>query len=132
MKNYLRYAALLLLLCVCLPSLAAKHTPLPDTVYSAKTIYIVNRTGYQEVMDEAQAQFSKWGRFSIAPDKSKADLVVTFTYDNNDGLNVIMTVTPLNSDDPVYQTTKRFAPGFKNRAPRLCIEEFKSRVEEKH
>jgi hypothetical protein len=54
---------------------ASHHAPLPDKVLSAKTVYIDNRTGFEEAADHCYDAIKKWGRYTIASDKSKADLV---------------------------------------------------------
>jgi hypothetical protein len=76
----------LVVIALCMPSFAASKTsPLPDEVLSAKSIYLVNQTGHQAVLDTANYEFSKWGRFTIVKSKEDADLIVLFTHSNGMG-----------------------------------------------
>ena len=122
---------------------ATKRALLPSLVYSAKTIYIANRSGYQSTADGAYDELQKWGRFVVVEDKSKADLVVTFTHTEalNGGTTTAgiyeMTVSAASNDDEVYECSS-IGKGFhtpSNRggvAARDCIGNFRKRVEEPH
>jgi hypothetical protein len=62
---------------IFIPNIRASehHAPLPDKVLSAKTVYIDNRTGFEEAADHCYDALKKWGRYTITGDKSKSDLV---------------------------------------------------------
>jgi hypothetical protein len=98
----------LVLITLCTPSIAAsKTTPLPNEVISAKSIYLVNQTGNEAVLDKADYDFNKWGRFAIAKSKEEADLVVVFTHSNAMGkwgnIGIIkMDVFLKNTAEPVF------------------------------
>lgn len=68
--------AILVLLLLSLPAVAKdKHAPLPEKLLSAKTVYIVNQGAKAEVYDRVFDELTKWNRFAIVQDRSKADLV---------------------------------------------------------
>jgi hypothetical protein len=91
---------------------AAKHAPVPDAVLHAKTVYILNETGMQQIADAAYADLEKWGRFSIVSDRRSADLIIHFVSrdvlrEGTSRPEVSMFVTTPESDDPLYQDTSR-------------------------
>src|SRR5260370_34414056 len=52
-----------------------KYAPLPSKLMQAKSVYIENKTGDAERGDVFFKELTKWKRFSIVSEKSKADLV---------------------------------------------------------
>jgi hypothetical protein len=123
---------------------APKHVPLPDTVYEAKTVFIVNQSGYQSTADGAFEALTKWGAFSVVSNKSKADLIMTFSYGGDELVKgtsswgaFIMTVQLRGTDDAVFQTSSG-GGGFhipSNRggfAAKDCVNQFKKRFAEPH
>ena len=123
-------------LLICAPAFAAKHAPLPDALLNAKTVYIVNQTGSQKVMDGAYSEITKWGRYSIAKDKESADTVMVFT--RADQLvkgtsqdRVTLSVYLPNSQDPVYEDTSRRNFNSLAGIAKACVNNFRKRVEEK-
>ena len=140
----MRLVALVLVLCSSVVALAApKHAPLPDAVYEAKTVFIVNQTGFQSTVDGAFDAITKWGKVSVITKRSKADLVITFTYADElikgttswGAFN--MSVQLQGSDDAVFQTSSG-GGGFhmpSNRggfAAKDCINQFRKRLGEPH
>lgn len=132
---------LALLLLFAVPSFAAKHSPLPPEAYSAKTIFIDNQTGIQQAMDEASDDLTKWGRFAIVTDASKADIVVSLAtfdslYQGTTVVSVRMKVMLRNSTSPFFQD-EELARGFhleNNRiglSARKCLDKFRKRLQEK-
>lgn len=116
-----------------------KHAPLPPEVDLAKTVYIVNQTGDQNISDSAYEAFSKWGRFSVTTNKSKADLLVTFVRGNRmvDGtlmIRIEMLVSLSTSEDAFYQISDD-GMGLhlqSTRGPiaaKNCVFDFKKRIE---
>jgi len=90
----------------------AKHAPLPDAVLNAKSVYILNDTGMQKIADTAYEDLTKWGRFSIAPNRKSADLIIHFVgrdvlLEGTSKTEVSMYVTTPDSDDPLFQDTSR-------------------------
>jgi len=130
-----RWLAVALVCFVTTADAKTKRAPLPDELLSAKTVYLVNNTGYQSALDTAYAQFQKWGRFSIVTNKETADIVVVFTHDSGlrEGTTVgftQMNVFLKNSDQPVFEETERFRSKlFGNSSVKECIEDFKHRLE---
>lgn len=105
--------AVLMLPFLCLTAQAnAKHAPLPDAVLQAKTIYLVNHTGKQSVIDSAFNEFQKSGRFSITDNKESADLVAVFSHglpDGDQGADqgaTQMEIFVRGNDDAAYEVTK--------------------------
>lgn len=139
----MRFCALLL----CLFSLTAfaskKHPPLPEAVYQAKTVFIVNKTSYQSTSDGAFEALTKWGKLSVVSDKSTADLILTFNYADElvNGTtrwgDFTMTVNERGVDDPVFQATSA-ARGFHLASNRGalgaedCIKQLEKRFDEQH
>lgn len=113
----------------------AKHAPLPDELLAAKTVYLVNNTGYQSALDTAYDQFQRWGRFTIVTKKESADIVVVFTHDSGLSEGTTIGFTQMNvllkdSDQPVFQTTERFRSKlFGNSSVKQCVQDFKHRLE---
>jgi hypothetical protein len=112
--------------------------PLPASVIAAKTVYIDNQTGHEEITDRAVDALTKWGRFKILKDAKDADLVLRFTADTNGR------PAPPHNDIDVSPTPIRFSVldqtnnelwfASKNEPfhsqTRLDIAEFKKRIEE--
>ncbi|PSH02856.1 MAG: hypothetical protein CXZ00_15295 [Acidobacteria bacterium] len=59
---------------------ATKHTPLPEKILTAKTVYIDNLTGNARVGDHAYESLLKSKCFVIVQDKDKADLIVRLSF----------------------------------------------------
>jgi hypothetical protein len=117
----------LLLLLIAIPAFAAKHAPLPDALVRAKTIYIINNSGSEKVMDGAYDAFAKWGKLGVAKSKESADMIVVFTkeerlYQGTTSRRIEMSVHATNSDDPLFQTTQRNAT--------KCVDDLRKRMEE--
>ena len=111
-------------------ALAARHDPMPDSVNAAKSVFIVNQTGYQSVSDTAYDQFTRWGRFTVAPTEEDADLLAVFRLDSGlrrgDSLPFIqMDVVAKASGSSAYQTTARWTV-FRN-ATKSCVRDFRRR-----
>lgn len=129
-------------------SAAKVHAPLPPSVYTAKTIAIVNHTGTQSVTDRAYEELQKWGRFSTVADPTKADVVLIIglsqhstgataqTYGDNTYIqqNRVVDITVsffLNSQpEPFFSETER-ASLFRKSATKRCVDDFRKRIEER-
>jgi hypothetical protein len=55
-------------------------TPVPIGIQSARTVYLVNETGNENVLAAATDQFTIWGRFAISNSRDDADLTIVFTH----------------------------------------------------
>jgi hypothetical protein len=123
---------------------APKHAPLPDAVYEAKTVFIINQSGYQSTADGAFEALTKWGTLNVVSNKSKADLIMTFSYGGDELVkgtsswgDFIMTVQLRGTDDTVFQASSG-GGGFhipSNRggfAAKDCVSQFKKRLTEPH
>jgi len=121
-----------------MPSLAASKTsPLPDEVLSAKSIYLVNQTGHQAVLDTATYEFNKWGRFTMAKSKEDADLIVLFTHSNAMGKWGNIGITKMDvflkgSSEPAFHAESNMSfilqPQLKTSN---CVAYFRDRIEPK-
>jgi hypothetical protein len=126
------------LLILSVPALAKSKTPLPAEVISAKTIYLVNKTGDQDVLDTAYDQIKSWGRFTIAKSKDDAELVAVFTHKY--GMDkfgntafIEMDVFVKDHSEPAFMAKNAFkwvsAPQHRTKA---CIADFRKTLEPKN
>jgi pantothenate kinase len=89
---------------------AQRHLSVPDVVLKAKSIFIANQTGNQDVANGAYAEFMKWGRFSVVNSRKDADLIVILTRSMtvvggaSTDARIMLIVTPPDSNDPIWQT----------------------------
>jgi hypothetical protein len=107
-----KVSVVLLLVFGCCLSLNAsrKKNALPESVTSAKAIYVVNETVYKDVGDTAYEELEKWGRFKVVHERKSADLILHFfAFGNNGGGGFGMFVTTADSDDRLFQTGKQWA-----------------------
>jgi hypothetical protein len=116
----------------------AADSPLPMEVRSAKTIYLMNETGNEKVLDTAIDQFTGWGRFSILNTKDDADLVVVFTRKKgidkwgNVGFTE-MDVFIKGHNEPAFITKDALKLITEPQHPtRACISNLRKRLEAKH
>lgn len=72
---------LLIVLLISLPALARPVAPLNPAILKAHSVFIENH-GSANLADLAYGELRKWGRFEIAADPSKADLL--FVISNED------------------------------------------------
>jgi hypothetical protein len=129
------FAALLFVSLIGTSYAKAKHAPLPSELLSAKTVFLVNKTGYQNALDTAYDQFQKWGRFSIVQDQNSADIVVVLIHDSGMREGTTIGFTQMNvflkgSSEPVFETTERYRSKlFGNSSVKECVKDFKKRLE---
>jgi hypothetical protein len=65
-----------MVLCLMVATAQGQPPVVPVEVLSAHTVFIVNETGFAELQYTAELEMSKWGHFSLAESKDKADLIV--------------------------------------------------------
>jgi hypothetical protein len=73
-------------LTLCHPTLARaneKHSSLPFSALSARTVYVDNQTTSAELQNTAYMELAKWGRFQIVDSLRKADLVIRLSSGNS-------------------------------------------------
>jgi hypothetical protein len=70
---------------VCLMALKvlAIPTPLPDAVVHARTVFLVNETGFNELQYSTIFELNKWGRFDLVDSPEKADLILRLDSGNH-------------------------------------------------
>jgi hypothetical protein len=131
--------AALALALIATPILAGdKPTPLPASVMTAKTVFLDNQTGHDQITDRATEEITKWGRFTILKEAKDADLIFRFTADtkgrptppHND---IDISPTPIilsvvDQANNVLWFASRNKP-FHSQT-RLDIQEFKKRIED--
>ena len=139
----MKLVTLVFVLCSSVALAAPKHAPLPDAIYEAKTVFLVNQTGYQSTVDGAFDAFTKGGKLSVVSDKSKADLIITFTYADEQVNGTTtwgafnMSVQLRGSDETIFQSSYE-SRGFhlpSNRggvAAKDLINQFMKRLAEPH
>jgi TonB family protein len=71
-------------------ALAQKEITDPRAIVTAKTVYFDDKSGVDAVGKKASAELSKWGRFQIAQDRKKADLIMVLSTDPQRGGNLIL------------------------------------------
>jgi hypothetical protein len=119
------------------PSSSAARTSPPNQIRSAKTIYIVNQTGNDDVSMAAVKLFTSWGRFVIASSESDADLIIVFSHrDTMDKWGnigkTVMEVFPRGDKKPAYTTTSALHLIYDPQHPtKACIAHFREEVEAK-
>lgn len=57
----------------------AEYFPDNDPLFNAKTVFIDNQTGEQEVADGAESIFKEWKRLAVTTSRVKADVIAVFT-----------------------------------------------------
>jgi len=63
-------------LCVAALDAQAQTVVLPQAVVNARTVYIQNETGFTELEYTTVLEMNKWGRFELAENREKADLIL--------------------------------------------------------
>ena len=115
-----------------------QYPPLPASVIAAKTVFIDNQTGHQEIEDRAYDALSKWGRFKIVREPKDADLILRFTADSEGRPNPPHNDIDVSPTPIVFsvrdQADKELWFASKNKPfhsqTRLDIDEFKKRIED--
>ena len=137
MKNLAQ--TFLVAVALCFPALAAsKVTPLSDQVISAKSIYLVNQTGNQAVLDTANDEFTKWGRFKMAKAKDDADLIVVFSHNNgldkwgNVGVTKMEVFVKGNNEAAFAATSALKLITVSQRPTKACVADLRKRLEPKN
>ena len=127
-----------LIVCLALPYNSVAKTPIPDQLRSAKTIYLVNQTKDDHLIETAVEKFTNWGRFTITQSKDDADLVVVFrekqTMDKWGNVGKIyMDVYLKGEQQPTVTTTSalHLAYDFQHRT-KACIQQFRELLEAKN
>lgn len=133
--------------------------PLPTKISQAKTVFIDNKTASAHISDEVYHDLTKWNRFTIVADKSKADLVLVLTQETHQAISsdntvvtnqvgsakiangggvysytsgkVTLTILDAHDDSEIWANTKAFS---RKGATHDLVEDLKKRMEyqEKH
>jgi hypothetical protein len=130
--------ALLLTAGLCVPAAAKPKAPIAPEVLTAQTIFLVNQTGDSHLIDAANDQFLKWGRFTTVKSQDLAELVVVFTHKT--GLDVwgnvsfiVMDVYVKGQTQVAFESKNAFKnivePEYRTAA---CIDAFRKRLEQKN
>jgi len=54
-----------------------KYAPLPDKVVQAKTAFLQNDSGEQNLTDQVYREIERWGRWKVVTDRTEADIVIS-------------------------------------------------------
>lgn len=57
----------------------AATSALPYSIFSARTVYVDNETGFAELSNVAYLELNRWGRFEPVESAAKADLQIVLT-----------------------------------------------------
>jgi len=77
----------------------ASNGTLPNSIFSARTIYIDNQSGFAELSTTAYMELARWGRFEPVESPKKADLRIVLT-----GSSYVQPV--VSSEPPKYDPKK--------------------------
>jgi hypothetical protein len=78
---------------------SAANTSLPTSIFSARTVYVNNQSGFAEIYNTAYMELARWGRFETVESSAKADLVIVLT-----GSSYVRIVP--NGEAPSYDPNK--------------------------
>lgn len=59
-------------------AMAREKPPLPPPLLTAKSAYLLNKTGSEGAFSTLYDEFKKWGRWEIVDTPEKADLLISF------------------------------------------------------
>ena len=78
-------AIFILAVTFCFIPLLAQALPqsLPQAVTRAHTVFVENETGFNELQYTLILELSKWGRFEVADERSKADVILRLDNGNH-------------------------------------------------
>ena len=84
-NSQLAAARFLLVMLVCFIGVKAAPVPksLPDVVIHARSVFLVNETGFNELDYVVILELKKWGRFDLAESREKADLILRLDSGNH-------------------------------------------------
>ncbi|SRR5579871_602400 len=54
-----------------------KYAPLPDRIVTAKTVFLQNDSGEQNLTDQLYRHLEEWGRWKVVMNRNDADIVVS-------------------------------------------------------
>ena len=78
----LRLVASIVLLANSSALCAKTYTPLPQIVFTGKTVFIENETGDATLQHAVYLELARWDRFDIAASRDKADIVIAISGPN--------------------------------------------------
>jgi len=84
-NSHARLVSLFLLLFLALLTrpTGAGPKPLPEAIVRARTVFIENQTGFNELQYALVLELTKWGRFDLAEGREQADLIIRLDNGNH-------------------------------------------------
>lgn len=53
------------------------YAPLPEKIIAAKTVFLQDDTGQQNLIDQLYRELQEWGRWKVVTNRAEADLVLS-------------------------------------------------------
>lgn len=113
---------------------AQNYAPLPKELVDAKTVFIVNETGWPKIADKAYKELKVWDRFIVVNDAREADVIFRFrgarltlggiSRSNDVTLAIFLKDSP---DKPIWSITESGALLVSNNA-KDCIRQLRKRM----
>jgi hypothetical protein len=80
-------ARLLVIIFLAVPTFAKEtYAPLPGQLMQAKTVFLENKTKDAKIGDGVFRELSKWKRYVLVTDRSKADIVFVLTMTTHEAI----------------------------------------------
>lgn len=113
-----------------------EHYPaLPEKVKNAKTVFLENQSTYNEAFNHLYEPLSKWGRWKVIAERSKADLRLILTRTSPTGErrkfnpHWFLVLTDPNKDDALVYISADVAIGSEKGVAKLLVKKLKERIE---
>jgi hypothetical protein len=95
--------------------ISAEYFPENDPLFNAKSVFIDNQTGEEEVTDGAMAILKDWKRMAVVTSREKADLIAVFSkttrYDLGPAVSTVeMNIYQPDSEHPIFTSRPVLRP----------------------
>ena len=72
----MRIVCAVLIAALALYAADERHAPLSDRIVTAKTVFLQNDSGQQNLTDEAYRELEHWGRWKVVTNRAEADIII--------------------------------------------------------